>query len=255
MFNFPQTFNHKPHAEKWFETRSLEELHEVLAIFEGLMNIAFASKKTQSSIFITRLTRYAYDMERSNAVLDRNYSRDLSRMDSKLKYILQDQEGLHARYFEWKQSLATYLQSIDHKLSMKKRTTLQRTINVEQYRLYDDFRFSFALSLPDANNLFDMKYLVMDFCHHLMLIHTLENGFESIRLDKIAKEQVFTQPIAFFEGSFPLDFFAHDPTYLRSHPAVKYWVCYKKYLSTKLFETMEEAKRHMEDGVHFVVAL
>lgn len=242
------------YAIEWLKTRSMDQINHAFFLYEGLMNIAFASEKTQNRILTTQLKSPFFDSHKTEIALTTAHRRCFNRIQNNLSYINRDKEAIWRHYYGWKRSLAEAFKGEGYKLAMKQRTTLQQSLTVDDYALFHEFHYRFTTQIPHQSALFDLKNYVLDVANYLLCLDTMQHGFGHEGFDKLAIERVFTQSDSFFEGHV-FDFFVHDRHAHIENRANRFIVSYKDRISTHIFNTLESAKQKMDDRYQFVMSI
>lgn len=217
------------------------------------MNIAWTSTKVRDQILSQQLDNPHFDAEKSNAALLAGFSRSFSLINKKVSFFSYQRDYIWARYTIWK---LLFIQSLSKRgihCSRRMRRSTQISLTMNEYELFHDFHYIFAAYMPGDDGLFELKNFVFDAAHHLMLIDTLTNGFDSEASNKATERFIFSRPIDFFRTSFPLDYFVFDRYLLFKNKCKKYILSYQDHLSTRAFDSLGEATIKMEDHQFLIV--
>ncbi|CCO44206.1 hypothetical protein VIBNISOn1_1050032 [Vibrio nigripulchritudo SOn1] len=126
-----------------------------------------------------------------------------------------------------------------------------RNISMSDYLLLSDFNYFIAQKLfnnPFLNDTFELRNAVWDLVQYLLLLDTLEHGFEKESMNKISYHLVSTKEPQFFDNGYPLDFFVHDREFSNRNKRTVI-ACYQDRISTWIYSGIDAFRRAKEDSM------
>lgn len=242
--------------EKWFKKNTLSDLSQAINTFEGLLNFIFASENTQKKVILTDLDKYFFDKEKSELVMKNAINKNFSGFYRNVNYIKENKENILQSYGNWKVDFCKRVEKLGFgKISQAKRKTIKRQISISEYSMYSYFHYLIGSIIPDANDIFDVKNLNLDLANLFLLVNTLQFGFDEQRQNKAANDNIFNNEGVFLCSGYPFDFFVHDRLAMYENKKMKFIVCYKDRISTRIFKSADEAKKEVHESYHFMFSV